>query len=381
MRLEHVQRGLVLLFVLICGADSHDGMLKRVEKADRNRDGKVTREEWRGPERMFKRLDKDGDGVISAGEKASFAAWKGKRGRRRGRSLEDTVWVKRPRPGQLPAGTKYETFYSSSMKHDVGCVVYIPPEYEKAAGPFPVIYFLHGIGGDELGTCRNSKYLREAIAAKAIRPCLAVYVNGAYSAFYCDSYDGKYMVETSIVKELIPHIEKRYRVIKSGDGRLIEGFSMGGHGALKIALKYPEMFCSVVTYAAALMNIRGFKATQPQEYRLLFNNRDDLYQENNPWELVRRNRARILESKLRLCLFAGSEDNVRFTNCRFHDLMKGLGIPHEYHEAEGVGHNMSQYGEAVGRKGYAFHESNLRRLLGKAVEPAGDDVTGLRVRE
>ncbi len=61
------------------------------------------------------------------------------------------------------------------------------------------------------------------------------------------------MSETMIIKEPIPHIDKEYRTVASHPGRSITGMSMGGFGCLHLAFKYPEMFCSVVSYAAALM--------------------------------------------------------------------------------------------------------------------------------
>src|SRR6267154_1036689 len=67
------------------------------------------------------------------------------------KGLETTVWVNNPKPGQLPAGVSHHTYYSDSMKHDVGYCIYLPPDYSSAAGSrYPVIYNLHGAGGNEL---------------------------------------------------------------------------------------------------------------------------------------------------------------------------------------------------------------------------------------
>ena len=71
---------------------------------------------------------------------------------------------------------------------------------------------------------------------------ILVYASGGSQTNYCDSYDGKYMAETTVIKELIPYIDKNYRTIASRNGGRIQGMSMGGFGAMRLALKYPDLF-------------------------------------------------------------------------------------------------------------------------------------------
>ena len=78
---------------------------------------------------------------------------------------------------------------------------------------------------------------------------IVVYASGGSQTNYCDSYDGKYLAETTVIKELIPYIDKNYRTIASRDGRAVQGMSMGGFGAMRLALKYPDLFSSVVAFA------------------------------------------------------------------------------------------------------------------------------------
>jgi endo-1,4-beta-xylanase len=55
------------------------------------------------------------------------------------------------------------------------------------------------------------------------------------------------MMETTVIKELIPHIDATYRTLTTQDGRAIQGGSMGGMGSLKFAFKYPGLFSSAAS--------------------------------------------------------------------------------------------------------------------------------------
>ena len=83
---------------------------------------------------------------------------------------------------------------------------------------------------------------------------IAVFVNGlAGNTMYCDTPDGKYPVESVIMKDLIPHVDATYRTVASREGRAVEGFSMGGFGAAHFGFKYPEVFGVVSIEAPALL--------------------------------------------------------------------------------------------------------------------------------
>jgi S-formylglutathione hydrolase FrmB len=68
--------------------------------------------------------------------------------------------------------------------------------------------------------------------------------NGGWT-WYKNSWDGRFPVETSVVDELIPHIDQTYHTLAARWGRCAEGYSMGGRGSTRLALKYPELFCSL----------------------------------------------------------------------------------------------------------------------------------------
>jgi enterochelin esterase-like enzyme len=178
--------------------------------------------------------------------------------------LPEISWVNKF-TSSIP-GVTHNTYFSNSMQREIGYAVYVPPGYDFMIGHadtarqqkrYPVIYWLHGKGGDEsMGfDIRLFNFFHQAVVEGKIRPAMVVCPNcGSYSMF-CDSYDKTIMGESILIKELIPLIDATYLTISSGSERGIEGFSMGGFGAIKLAFKFPEMFSSVVTYGASLHDL------------------------------------------------------------------------------------------------------------------------------
>ena len=133
-------------------------------------------------------------------------------------------------------------------------VVYLPPSYETSNESYPVFYVLHGYGGNHLEqTYRIKSALDRMIADGEVREMIGVFVDGSckfIGSFYLSSQTiGDY--ESYIVRDLVNHIDANYRTIAHRDTRGITGFSMGGYGALHLALKYPEVFSVADAQAGA----------------------------------------------------------------------------------------------------------------------------------
>jgi dipeptidyl aminopeptidase/acylaminoacyl peptidase len=139
-----------------------------------------------------------------------------------------------------PEGTKYKVFTSKTIKGEVSYLVYLPPGYnQQKTTRYPVLYYLHASGG----TPRRDgaaivQRLDRAIRAGRVEPLIVIMPNGLRGAtMYCDSKDGKYPVETVIIKDLIAHVDATHRTIAARAGRAVEGFSMGGFGAAHLGFK------------------------------------------------------------------------------------------------------------------------------------------------
>jgi enterochelin esterase-like enzyme len=245
----------------------------------------------------------------------------------------EVVWNNPDRPA-IP-GVEHGVLRSRSMDRDVGYNVYLPPGYadtKNGAKRYPVIYFLHGAGGNENSDAGGfSDMVRKEIEAKRIPPVICVFPNGGMSG-YTDRPADKIMGETLIVKELVPHIDARYRTIATREGRALCGFSMGGGGAIRLALKYPDLFSAAGSWAGAL-RMRGG--------------------DSDPAALAKENAEKV-RGRVRLLMIVGDQDMTFAPHPPFVQALKDLKIGHEYRVLEGVGHNLGAYHQQTGAEMVRF---------------------------
>ena len=131
--------------------------------------------------------------------------------------------------------------------------VYLPPSYDFTEKRYPVIYVLHGFGGDSGSLSdRVKSRMDRMIPNEEIQEMIAVFVDGSNrfggSQYLSSPTIGDY--ETYIVRDLVNFIDRQYRTIAHRDSRGITGFSMGGYGSMHLVLKYPEVFSVVVPQAS-----------------------------------------------------------------------------------------------------------------------------------
>ena len=280
------------------------------------------------------------------------------------KGLAGTVWVNQPKAGQLPAGVLHRTYFSESMKHDAGYCIYLPPDYQTAKdAQYPVIYNLHGAGGNELHGFEQASLLDKGIRSGKLPRMILVMPNGGKSTYYKDSHDGKFMGETTIVRELIPHIDKTYRTIAARHGRCIEGFSMGGRGATRLAVKFPEMFCSLFNQAGNVPRIAdAFDPTKPASYPNFYLGPDkNRFIDNDVFLLLKKNLERI-KSGLRIQVWCGTQDDGHLPTVReFHKALVDAGVDHTYMEIEGLAHKQTEMLARYREIYFDYHVESLRR--------------------
>ena len=137
----------------------------------------------------------------------------------------------------------------------IGYCAMLPPSYDAKPGKrFPALYFLHGLGGDQsfLASSGASSLIEEAWEEKRLGEFVII-TPQAENSFYINSRDGHILYEDFFIKEFIPQMERRFRLINDRSSRAISGVSMGGYGALRFAFKYPRMFVSVAAHMPALL--------------------------------------------------------------------------------------------------------------------------------
>jgi pimeloyl-ACP methyl ester carboxylesterase len=204
---------------------------------------------------------------------------------------DGTVWNNPPL--SLPPGVIHGTYHSAVTNVEVGYNIYLPPQY--ATNPtqsFPVIYWLHGAQSqDENWDVPNLEPLLDfAVRSGQLPPMIMVWANCGHNTKYMDaaagsSMYGVLMIETTIIRELIPHIDATYRTIASKEGRAVQGGSGGGMGALRFAFKYPQMFSSVFAFNPAVDdNASNVMVNEPGLMAAMFNN-DPTFSTRTPFSL------------------------------------------------------------------------------------------------
>jgi len=230
---------------------------------------------------------------------------------------------------------------SAILRHPVRYCIILPPGYEaQKTRRYPVLYFLHGLGGDERelvtsGAWEIEDHLRET---GKIGDMLIVAPDGG-SSFYINSQDGKVNYEDFLLREFIPAIEHRYRAAGTRSGRGITGVSMGGYGALRLAFKDPSLFAAVSAQMPALFGtvppiltgvpVHGHRVTGVSAFGAIPS--EAFWQRNSPLTLARANAARL--HHLQIYFDCGDQDDYGFdSGARSLDrILTEKGIPHEFH--------------------------------------------------
>ncbi len=171
---------------------------------------------------------------------------------------------------KVPHGTVSRRWYSSPGNEKMRrMTIYTPAGYETSQVKYPVLYLLHGMGGDEeawIALGRTSQILDNLIAQGKAQPMIVVMTNGnvAQEAAPGESSEGFYKPTMQLpntmdgkfeetFSDVIKFIEGNYRVVAEKKGRAIAGLSMGGYHSLHISRYYPNTFDYVGLFSAAIL--------------------------------------------------------------------------------------------------------------------------------
>lgn len=159
-----------------------------------------------------------------------------------------------------------ETVPSPALGHIMHYVIYLPDGYKSGQKNYPVLYLLHGAGGDERAW-EDKGHIRDRadrlIANGKIPPAIIV-MPGCPACWWVDG--SKERAETAFWADLVPAIDMRYRTIDTRGGRLVAGLSAGGYGAVRYALHYPERLAAVAALSPAVYaeSVPQFSAARAQ---------------------------------------------------------------------------------------------------------------------
>ncbi|KIC00082.1 esterase [Flavobacterium sp. KMS] len=155
----------------------------------------------------------------------------------------------------LSYGAKVDTLQieSVAMGKTYKAAVVLPNSYAKSKASFPVLYLLHGAYGHFGDWLKNTPDKKLVQNLSDQYNLIIVMPEGETFSFYLDSPVNKgSQFETYITKEVIQKIDKTYRTINDKKGRVISGLSMGGHGALYLSSKHPDLFCAAGSMSGAV---------------------------------------------------------------------------------------------------------------------------------
>jgi S-formylglutathione hydrolase FrmB len=171
-----------------------------------------------------------------------------------------------------------ETINSPALRNTGGenpvrsLTIYLPPGYDRTTNRYPVIYYLHGFSQSDSSTIASDHFdqlLDKAIATGKIRPAIVVLPN-EYTLYRGSIYTNSSLTGNwadFTAKDLVEHVDKHYRTIVNKDSRGITGYSMGGHGAIKLGMFFPDTFSVVYGISPAPLVIVGEYGANSEGWR------------------------------------------------------------------------------------------------------------------
>jgi S-formylglutathione hydrolase FrmB len=269
-------------------------------------------------------------------------------------------------PAVTAPGVEFRTFDSTAAKAKVSFHVFTPEVYQtETERRFPVLYWLHGTAGGLPGIAPLSAFFGRAMEEGKIPPMLVVFPNGTAASMWCDSKDGKTPVETILIKELIPHMDATFRTQAKREGRIIEGFSMGGYGAARLGFKHPQLFGAVSILAGGPLGLdfTGPRASaNPAERERILNDTfgGDLayYRAQHPITIAQQ-QADAVRGNMRVRIAVGLRDNSGPLNRAYSDHLRQLRIEHEFVKVPDVDHDSIALLKGMGEENWAFYHAAL----------------------
>ncbi len=242
---------------------------------------------------------------------------------------------------------------SRLMNREMPYRVILPVGYpalkQRTPDGYPVIYLLHGLTG-HFDNWTDRAMLAEYASAYKMIIVTPEGDNGWYTDNATISKD-KY--ESYIVKELIPEIDKKFRTAPMREKRAIAGLSMGGFGAVKFGLKYPELFSLAGSFSGALYasSYRSENDLPPGNIRAsliaIFGEAGSETQKaNNVFAIVRDAVPEKIKAIPFLYIDCGTEDFLFQNNRDFVSLLVEKKIPHEFRQLPGA-HNWQYWDSQV----------------------------------
>lgn len=240
---------------------------------------------------------------------------------------------------------------SDTLRMHVEACVYIP---DDAPPPFRTFYLLHGLSDDHTIWIR-----RTGLERYAAQHALMIVMPNGFRGFYTDNAQGPAYAHY-IARDLVNTVERLFPAKPSRNARGIGGLSMGGYGALRLALGFPDVFSVATSHSGAVLHgsrdqPRESSALGPDEFRRIFGSKIS-GSEHDVLSLAKR--AQSYETLPSIRIDCGTDDSLIADNRLLHEKLDALRIPHEYEEFPG-GHTWDYWDLHV-KEALAFQDRHLK---------------------
>jgi len=282
--------------------------------------------------------------------------------------------------GPVTGTVRTDTLWSQSLGIQKEVRIYLPPSYvANSAKRYPVLFYLHGLGGDEknwtasgkLDAAMDSLIVTGTAEAIVVMPdgddgwwttanmfadvpaCRADTTRKESAATYCVPW---LHYDDYVARDLVTYIDRKYRTLQTRNSRGIAGLSMGGYGAITIALAYPDVFAAAAshsgvmsprylgpkpfvappTYAGDSIGLRTAAGGLWRTQRVAFGLDSMGWIARDPARIALRAKTLQKGPLPALRLDCGVSDTYIQENRDFHATLTALGVSHEYAEWPGL---------------------------------------------
>jgi enterochelin esterase-like enzyme len=242
-------------------------------------------------------------------------------------------------------GTTYENqiFKSEILSKDVKYNIYLPLDYNKSK-ELPVLYYLHGFGGNHFSSSKFTKTIDSLISNHDF-PEVIIISPHTEKTWYMDNADGTVKYSSMFIKEFIPFIKEKYAVTDDAKKTIIAGNSMGGFGAMRFSMLYPDIFGICIGFQAAIDTDYQFKNQAESDYQKfhehIYGKKEtkeayinEFFYENQPLYMAQKLSTEEL-NKVKWYIQCCDNDYHSVPNAELHIVFRNKKVDHEYRVSNG----------------------------------------------
>lgn len=275
-------------------------------------------------------------------------------------------------------------FATNLVPGPVKYAVLLPEGYGAVGEPLPLLYLLHGGGGNGPDMLRAAQPIFERLWRDGQLPQIVVVAPSGSRSFWMDYRDGSQKWEQLLTGPFLEHVRRSFNVRSDRAGTCVSGVSMGGMGSLRLALKHPDVFAGVAALEPGIEPALAFRDITFEDrfwraeelFETIYGKPVDeaYWSDNNPASIVLRDAGSIRACGLSIYLECGDEDGFglhRGTEF-LHRVLRDNEVLHDYHLVRGADH----LGRSLGpRMTEAF------RFIGAVVDPPGPDPVAVNLHK